>query len=92
MVNEVFTVHLLLILQVVSVLLEEGDMLSASKLNRNMMDIPFSDGYISLGVESVPFLANRPITLIRFPLRHSSMLLTVHNNIALVSIIKDGDV
>jgi hypothetical protein len=81
-----------LILQVVLVLLEEREMLSVNKLNRNMMEIPFSDGYISLGVESVPFLADRPIAIIRFPHCHSSLLLTVHNNTALVSIMKDGSV
>jgi hypothetical protein len=81
-----------LMLQVVSVLLEEREMRSSNKLNRNMMDIPFSDGYISLGVESVPFLADRPVTIIRFPGCRSSLLLTVHNDTALVSTMKDGTV
>jgi hypothetical protein len=85
-------INVVSILQVVSVLLEEGEMLSANKLNRNMMDIPFSDGYISLGVESVPFLAGRPVTIICFPHRHSSLLLTVHNKTALVSIMNDASV
>jgi hypothetical protein len=76
-------------LQVVLVLLEEREMLSAKMLNRNMVDIPFSDGYLSLGVESVPFLADIPITIIRFPCCNSSLLLTVHNNTALVCIMKD---
>ncbi|XP_069694505.1 cytoplasmic dynein 2 intermediate chain 1 [Periplaneta americana] len=67
--------------QVISVLLEEGEILSANKLTRNMMDIPFSDGYISLGVENVPFLAGRPITMLRFPHHHSNLLLTVHKNV-----------
>ena len=78
--------------QVVLVLLEEREMPSANKLHRNMMDIPFSDGYISLGVESVPFLADRPISIVRFPHYHASLLLTVHNNTVFVSIIRDGHV
>jgi len=78
--------------QVVLVLLEEREMPSANKLHRNMMDIPFSDGYISLGVESVPFLADRPISIVCFPRHHASLLLTVHNNTVFVSIIKDGHV
>lgn len=85
-------INVVLILQVVSVLLEEREVLSMNNLNRNMMDIPFSDGYISLGVESVPFLVDRPVTIIRFPHRHSNLLLTVHNKTTLVSNIKDGSV
>ena len=73
-------------------LLEERGMPSANKLHRNMMDIPFSDGYISLGVESVPFLADRPISVICFPHHHANLLLTVHNNTVFVSIIKDGHI
>lgn len=65
---------------------------SANKLNRNMMDVPFSDGYISLGVESIPFLADRPITILRFPHHRSNLLLTVHKSIAFVSIMKDRNV
>jgi hypothetical protein len=79
-------------LQVVLVLLEEREMPSAKKLNRNMMDIPFSDGYISLGVESIPFLADRPISIVCFPHHHANLLLTVHKNTAFVSITKDGHV
>jgi hypothetical protein len=82
----------MLIFQVVSVLLEEGETLNPNKLNRNMMDIPFSDGYLSLGVASVPFLADRPITIIRFPRHHSNMLLTVHKNVIFVSIMQYGNV
>ena len=85
-------VSALLMFQVVLVLLEEREMPSANKLNRNMMDIPFSDGYISLGVESVPFLADRPTSIICFARHHANILLTVHNNIAFVSIIKPGHV
>lgn len=78
----------MLIFQVVSVLLEEGETLNANKLNRNMRNIPFSDGYISLGVSSVPFLADTHITIIRFLRHHSNLLLTVHRNIIFVSIIQ----
>lgn len=96
-INGIFTMHIVLykvlvMFQVVLVLLEEREMPSANKLHRNMMDIPFSDGYISLGVESVPFLADRTISVICFPCHHASHLLTVHNNTVFVSIIKDGHV
>ncbi|KDR24443.1 WD repeat-containing protein 60 isoform X2 [Zootermopsis nevadensis] len=67
--------------QVVSVLLEEGETVNANKFDRNMKDIPFSDGYISLGLASVPFLADRPVTIIRFPRHRSNLLLTVHKNV-----------
>jgi hypothetical protein len=82
----------MLMFQVVLVLLEEREMPCANKLNKNMMDIPFSDGYISLGVESVPLLADRPISIVCFPRHHANVLLTVHNNIAFVSMTKDGHV
>jgi hypothetical protein len=73
------------------VLLEEEETLNTNKLNVNMMDIPFSDGYVSLGVEAVPFLADRPVTIIRFPRHHSNLLLTVHKDIIFVSIIQYGN-
>lgn len=66
--------------------------MNANKFDRNMKDIPFSDGYISLGLASVPFLADRPVTIIRFPRHRSNLLLTVHKNVIFVSIIKNGNV
>ena len=85
-------IKVLFMFQVVLVLLEERERPSGNKLHRNMMDIPFSDGYISLGVESVPFLVDRPISVVCFPRHHASLLLTVHNNSVFVSIIRVGRV
>ncbi|KAJ9586214.1 hypothetical protein L9F63_020123 [Diploptera punctata] len=65
---------------VMLMLLEEGQKSGSSMLNRNTMEVPFSEGFISLGVESVPLLAGTSVKSLRFPLHHSMILLTVHKN------------
>ncbi|PSN50801.1 hypothetical protein C0J52_13915 [Blattella germanica] len=75
---------LCLMFQTMLVLLEEGQKTGSNMLNKNTKEIPFSDGFISLGIESVPFLAGRTVSDLQFPHLHSNTLLTVHKKIEMV--------
>ena len=68
----------LFLFQVVLMLLEEGQQSGSGMLNKNKMEITFSDGFIALGMESLPFLACTNVTALRFPRHHSTLLLSVH--------------
>ncbi|XP_063216273.1 cytoplasmic dynein 2 intermediate chain 1 isoform X2 [Bacillus rossius redtenbacheri] len=65
--------------QVVSILLEESQMHDGSLLRPSPGDLTFSEGFITLNVESVPFLANRSVTCLCFHRAVPNLLLTVHN-------------
>ncbi|XP_067012310.2 cytoplasmic dynein 2 intermediate chain 1 [Anabrus simplex] len=69
--------------QVVLRLLESSSSGGGSHLTTSEQLPAFSNGYLSVCAEDVPFLAGRPVTLVRFPPHSASTLLTVHATAAL---------
>nr|CAD7255791.1 unnamed protein product [Timema shepardi] len=67
--------------QVMLILLEESYTQNGGELIMNPVDLGFSDGFTSLGVSDVPFLAERAVTSICFPHHLTTMLLTVHQRL-----------
>ncbi|XP_049952494.1 cytoplasmic dynein 2 intermediate chain 1 [Schistocerca serialis cubense] len=61
----------------VLILLEES-LLQKNEKWKNKTKLPFSDGFVSLNVDSVDCLKNIPVTLIRFPPGQATILLTAH--------------
>jgi len=68
----------------VLLLLEESNEEAGGKLRSNKMDLGFSAGFIALGVDSVPFIADREVSHLSFIPQKPTHLLSVHRSAATI--------
>lgn len=59
-------------------LLESKNLNITEHIQKNQRDIPFSDGFVKLNIDSYPFLSERSVSHIAYS--NSSVLLTVHKS------------
>lgn len=69
---------------VVLSLLEEKEH-GGTVFQNNIDDLPFSDGFVKLSIETVAFLATRPVKIIHYSNVLNKILLTIHSPVEEVS-------